>query len=58
MQLGFAKAIIKSHQEKKKVWPWAREAPQNFDYWFLTADTRYGTRSIFLTCDLTQIEGL
>jgi len=26
---GLPSSIIESHQNKKWVWPWAREAPQN-----------------------------
>jgi len=30
VHFGFSRAIIKSHQEKKLAWPWARGGPQNF----------------------------
>jgi len=32
--LGLPRAIIKSHQEKKWAWPWARGDPQNFGFPF------------------------
>jgi len=32
MQLGFAKGIIKSHQEKKWAWLWAGELPKILEF--------------------------
>jgi len=57
---GLPKPIIKSHPEKKWLWPWAREAPQNLGFFFNISamaedsDFKFGTHLDVAKATLTN----